>query len=362
MIYLSKSNISKVVYRKKEIDLEKLTDTYMAIKLEGEYEHILIGSLFGIRMYLQNNDTTELIYHSKNQLEFLLENVTVDSYYFNTLHSFIGDCNEPVLENEFDYLTNSENPLYLYAGLKLYEIYREHKKKKELKFPLNLLQPKTEEPYLLDQLEDITLPFRFSVKKTLDKLFDLEGFIANNPLHLLENDFFKHQSQNLYINDGNDIDHYVISNYSLMPLIVHYLKCIYIDQNMFFRRCKVCNKLFVARHRNTTLCSEACQKEQQKENKKQFKEREKQNADAAAIAIEKSSSAALAHWYYTIKKLKDNNTDELILQKIDLTFKDFKKELSAMKKKAKTGKISKEEFSHWCSVNQYKIDELLPKH
>ena len=144
-----------------------------------------------------------------------------------------------------------------------------------------------------------------------------------------------------------------------MPLIVHYLKCIYIDQNMFFRRCKVCNKLFVASHRNTTLCSEACQKEQQKENKKQFKEREKQNANA--IAIEKSSSAALAHWYYTIKKLKDNNTDELILQKIDLAFKDFKKELSAIKKQAKTGKITKEEFSRWCAVNQYKIDELLQK-
>lgn len=224
---------------------------------------------------------------------------------------------------------------------------------------MDFLRDKTEDDSIMDQIEDITLPFRFSVKNTLDKLFDLEGFVVNNPLHLLGSDFFKYQSQNLYINDGNDIDHYVISNYSLMPLIVHYLKCIYIDQNMFFRRCKVCNKLFVARHRNTTLCSEACQKEQQKENKKQFKEREKQNADATAIAIEKSSSAALAHWYYEIKKLKDNNSDELMMQKVDLAFKDFKKELSAMKKQAKTGKISKEDFSHWCSANQYKIDELL---
>lgn len=357
---MSKPNISKVIYRKKEIDLEKLTDTYMAIKLEDEHEHILIGSLFGIRMYLQTKDTDGLIYHSKNQLGFLLENVTVDAYYFNTLHAFIGNNNDPVLINEFNHLSNSENPLYLYAGLKLYEIYREHKKKKELKFPLtDFLRNKADDDSIMDQIEDITLPFRFGVKKTLDKLFYFEDFIPNNPLHLLESDFFKHQSQNLYINDGNDFDHYVISNYSLTPLIVHYLKCIYIDQSMFFRRCKVCNKLFVARHRNTTLCSEECQKVQQKENKKQFKEREKQNADATAIAIEKSSSAALAHWYYEIKKLKENNSDELMLQKVDLAFKDFKKELSAMKKQAKTGKIYKEEFSHWCSVNQYKIDELL---
>lgn len=360
---MSKSNISKVIYRKKEIDLEKLTDTYMAIKIEGEYEQILIGSLFGIRMYLETKYTDGLIYHSKNQLGFFLENTIDNANYFSNLRVMICDCNDLALEKEFDYLSKSENPLYLYTGLKLYEIYREHKKKKELKFPLmDFLRNKADDDSIMDQIEDITLPFRFSVKNTLDKLFYFEDFIPNNPLHLLESDFFKYQSQNLYINNGNDFGHYIISNYSLMPLIVHYLKCIYIDQRMFFRRCKVCNKLFVASHRNTTLCSEACQKEQQKENKKLFKEREKQNADAAVIAIEKSSSAALAHWYYEIKKLKENNSDESILQKVDLAFKDFKKELSAMKKQAKTGKISKEEFSHWCAVNQYKIDELLPKH
>ena len=63
----------------------------------------------------------------------------------------------------------------------------------------------------------------------------------------------------------------------------------------------------MARHRNTTLCSEACQKEQQKENKKQFKESEggdktmcdlvenyaKKKAAEAAIAKEKDSALRL---------------------------------------------------------------------
>lgn len=127
---MSKSNISKVIYRQKEIDLEKLTDTYMAIKLEDEHEHILIGSLFGIRMYLETKDTDGLIYHSKNQLGFLLENVTEKANYFSNLRIMICDCNDFTLEKEFDYLSNSKNPLYLYTGLKLHEIYREYKKRR----------------------------------------------------------------------------------------------------------------------------------------------------------------------------------------------------------------------------------------
>ena len=63
---------------------------------------------------------------------------------------------------------------------------------------------------------------------------------------------------------------------SLYPLIIYYLNRLN-DWGLYFRKCKICGKVFLAKSQRYGLCSDKCRKKQSLQNKREFDERAREN-------------------------------------------------------------------------------------
>lgn len=63
---------------------------------------------------------------------------------------------------------------------------------------------------------------------------------------------------------------------SLYPLMIYYLNRLN-DWGLYFRKCKICGKVFLAKSQRYELCSDKCRKKQSLQNKREFDERAREN-------------------------------------------------------------------------------------
>ena len=176
-----------------------------------------------------------------------------------------------------------------------------------------------------------------------------------NPLMDMPTEYYKYPALTLVIPQTKATTEYVASDFSLFPLIVHYLKTIYAKKK-FFSYCKVCDELFLAPDNNKTfICSDKCKAKQQKMNKKKYDDAHKGDS------TEKLHKAEYQYWFNRLSKAKRKNDQEAVSD-IEKSFAEFKRISKIKKKQVNTSLLSQNAYYLWCLEQRGVIDEIMMKH
>ena len=139
---------------------------------------------------------------------------------------------------------------------------------------------------------------------------------------------------------------------SLYPLITYYLNRLN-DWGLYFRKCKICGKVFLAKSQRYELCSDKCRKKQSLQNKREFDERARKNNYDLCYKNE------CQNWRNKINKAKKTPgfpADRL--EEMQAAFESFKKEALQRKQTVKKKAASPNEFSDWLLQQSNIIVEL----
>ena len=128
---------------------------------------------------------------------------------------------------------------------------------------------------------------------------------------------------------------------SFLPVILYYHARL-ADWSLYFRTCKVCDKVFLAKSLKYSICSDKCRKAQGTQAKRDF--------DARAIEIEydhiyKNEAQRWLHYIHRMEKSDDCSPERLF--KIKSAYENFKTEAKKRKKAVKEGKTTLAEFRNW---------------
>ena len=128
---------------------------------------------------------------------------------------------------------------------------------------------------------------------------------------------------------------------SFLPVIMYYHARL-TDWSLYFRTCKVCGRVFLARSLKYTICSDKCRKIQGTQAKRDF--------DARAIENEydhiyKNEAQRWVHYIHRMEKSDDCTPEHLA--EIKAAYESFKKEAKARKKTVKDGDSTVAEFRDW---------------
>ena len=128
---------------------------------------------------------------------------------------------------------------------------------------------------------------------------------------------------------------------SFLPVIMYYHARL-ADWSFYFRTCKVCGRVFLAKSLKYTICSDKCRKIQGTQAKRDF--------DARAIENEydhiyKNEAQRWVHYIHRMEKSDDCTPEHLA--EIKAAYESFKKEAKARKKTVKDGDSTVAEFRDW---------------
>ena len=139
---------------------------------------------------------------------------------------------------------------------------------------------------------------------------------------------------------------------SLYPLIIYYLNRLN-DWGLYFRKCKICGKVFLAKSQRYELCSDKCRKKQSLQNKREFDERARENNYDLLYKNE------CQNWRNKINKAKKTPGFPVDrLEEMLAAFESFKKEALQRKQAVKKKTASPKEFSDWLLRQSNIIVEL----
>ena len=140
---------------------------------------------------------------------------------------------------------------------------------------------------------------------------------------------------------------------SLYPLITYYLNRLN-DWGLYFRKCKICGKVFLAKSQRYELCSDKCRKKQSLQNKREFDERAREND------YDRQYKNECQGWRNVINKAKRTPgfpADRLAA--MQEAFEAFKKEALRQKTLVKNKQSSPEEFRNWIVCQKNIILDLV---
>ena len=229
------------------------------IDFKKKKEHLVIGDFDNVNAFIRGQKNIPIIFEKIRPLgSFLLDIITESEYFSDIKANFYEISKEKYAENlrVVEGLYETENPVLKFIALSLWDEYsRVLKANKE----------KDEAYPVLESLEDLTLPFRYNL---MNNVLTWQKHKPFNPLMDMPTEYYKYPALTLVIPQTKGTTEYIASDFTLFPLIVHYLKTIY-EKKKFFSYCKVCGKLFLAPDNNKTfICSDKCKAKQQKMNKK----------------------------------------------------------------------------------------------
>ena len=131
---------------------------------------------------------------------------------------------------------------------------------------------------------------------------------------------------------------------SLYPLIIYYLNRLN-DWGLYFRKCKICGKVFLAKSQRYELCSDKCRKKQSLQNKREFDD-----------LLYKNECQNWRNKINKVKKTPGFPADRL--EEMLAAFESFKKEALLRKQAVKKKTASPKEFSDWLLQQSNIIVEL----
>ena len=136
--------------------------------------------------------------------------------------------------------------------------------------------------------------------------------------------------------------------HSLVPLVLYYQKRI-AEWQLFFQKCSVCGKYFLAPSQRYSICSEACRKIQAKKSKHEFDDRARSNQ------YDMIYKNVCQRWRNRINKAKRIGLAEERITELSNAFTKFKQAALEQKKKVGNKQLTLMEFQDWLDAQ----DEIL---
>ena len=316
------------------------------IDFKKKKEHLVIGDFDKVNAFVRGQKNIEIIFEKIRPLgSFLLDIATEPEYFADVKANFCETSKEKYAENlrVVEGLYEAENPILKFIALSLWGEYgRIVKADKE----------KDEEYPVLERMEDLTLPFKYSL---INNILFWQNHKPFNPLMAMPSEYYRYPALTLVIPEAKGTREYIVSDFTLLPLIVYYLRTIY-EQNKYFSNCKVCGKLFLAPDNNKTfICSDKCKAKQQKMNKKKYDDAHKGDY------TEKLHKAEYQYWFNRLAKAKRKNHKEAIAD-IEKAFTKFKEISNIKKKQVNDGLLSHNGYYRWCMEQRNIIDDIMMNH
>jgi|AGTN01.2.fsa_nt_gi hypothetical protein len=328
----------------------------LALNLDFEKgkEHILMGELYEIQRYLRGYKQAVILAEEKRELASfarecfspmtdemanvrigLVEGLEKETPLFKIAQDFLEKLYQP------------DNLCHRFLAVRLWQEY--HKTKAVYDKRLKSAKDKEYINTFIDRIEDLTLPFRFSIES------DIMTWQCDHPkfpLRYFGEEYYRHPCGLLWAGNLAN-DEYGFATVSLMPLLMYSLKRIY-DNHLYFQRCKLCDRLFLAKTANIpTYCGEDCKREAVRLNKQRFDEKAKE------LDYERQHKNSYMYWYNKVKKLQKEAPGSDRLAAVETAFEAFRTENMERKTAVKDGNQPEKEYIDWLYRMQGEIDRLM---
>ena len=318
-------------------------------------EHVLVGELTEVQRYLRGYKEANILGESKRELgTFAKECFTPMAGEMADIRIGLGGgmgnkksllfgATQSFLENMYQ----SDNFCHRFLSIRLWSEYHKmrvvySKRKKSA----------DDEKYaegFIDRVEDLTLPYRYPIEKDI---MEWQCDSPKYPMRYFNREYYRYPCG--LICAGNlDNNEYGFASVSLMPLLMYRLKRIY-DNHLYFQRCKLCGKLFLAQTANIpTYCGEDCKREGKRLSKQRFDEK------AKLSDYERVHKNAYMYCYNKVKKLRIEIPGSEKLEKVEAGFEAFKATNIEMKNAVKNGMMSESEYASEILKEQGKFNKLV---
>lgn len=318
-------------------------------------EHILMGELFEVQRYLRGYKQAVILSEEKRKIgTFAKECFTPMSREMADVRigfaEGLDNKKTPLFgasQATLEKLYQSDNICHRFLSVLLWQEY--HKTKAVYSKRLKSAEDKAYLNAFVDRIEDLTLPFRYSVE---NEIMEWQCDHPKFPLRYFDREYYRHPCGLLWA--GNlDNSEYGFATVSLMPLLMFGLKRVY-DNHLYFQRCKLCNNLFLARTANIpTYCGEDCKREAVRLNKQRFDEK------AKTLDYERQYKNSYMYWYNKVKKLQKEAPGSDKLAKVETAFEVFKAGNAERKTAVKNANLREKEYIDWLYQQQAVIDGLM---
>jgi hypothetical protein len=244
-------------------------------------------------------------------------------------------------------LYQSENICHRFLAARLWSEYH-----KTMAVYVKRKKSAEDEEYIhafVDRVEDLTLPFRYSVE---NEIMEWQCDHPKFPLRYFDREYYRHPGGLLWADNLENWE-YGFASLSLMPLLMFGLKRIY-GNHLYFQRCKLCGKLFLAKTANIpTYCGEDCKREAVRLNKQKF------DRKAKDLPYERQHKNSYMYWYNKVKKLQREVPGSVKLAKVETAFEAFRAENAQHKTAVKNRDLPEKEYTDWLYRQQAVIDGLM---
>lgn len=329
-------------------ELPNTENIVLSVKLDikNKEETIMIGEFESVKQYLNRGTYSDLIYFKKRDIGLLLQDFVLISNELADIKVILLDSTRRKKSDKFQWAKDrlkdyiySENPIYAFTALKLWQEYRKS------------LTEKTLSENLLNVFDDITFPLRFNMLEEIKRRQEIN---KDNPIEYLDYDFRKY-SVEIYYDFSDKTREYAITDTSTAALLTYYLKNIY-NNNRYIQVCPLCDNAFIAKTMGMkTFCSEKCKRESIRLNKKRFDDR------AKGLTFERAHKNGYMYWYNKIAKLRKSDIPKAELSKIEKTFQEFCDESNERKQLVKRGKKNASDYENWLIDKRKDIDMIMEK-
>lgn len=317
------------------------------IDLRRRKEHIMIGDFDALNKYLRGGKRENIFYEEMRPIGSFLLDIVPRAGVFSDIRVDLCDNlmkNGQPNTSKMESLYTENNPAIKFTALKLWQKYMRG---------MERLSRKESNEDFIDRIEEITLPFRYNL---MNEILEWQKLNPYNPLCDMPYEYFQYPVQTILIPDTKGTKEYAVSDNTILPLVLYYLRVIY-EKHKYFSYCKVCGKLFLAPDVNkTVICSEKCRKKQQQLNKKKYDDATRD------VDFERTFRNEKMYWYNRITKAKKLTDNEKILANLQKAYDEFKRVSKIKKKQVKTGLLSFTAFDTWYLDQRDIIDNLMLKY
>ena len=318
-------------------------------------EHIIVGELAEVQRYLRGYKQANIFGESKRELgTFAKECFTPMAGEMADvrigLGGGVGNKKSPLFgatQSFLESLYQSDNLCHRFLSVRLWNEY--HKMSVIYSKRKKSTEDEKYEDGFIDRIEDLTLPYRYPIEKDI---MEWQCDSPKFPMRYFNREYYRHPCSLIWA--GNlDNNEYGFASVSLMPLLMYGLKRIY-DNHLYFQRCKLCDKLFLAKTANIpTYCGEDCKREGKRLSKQRFDEK------AKLSDYEQAHKNAYMYWYNKVKKLRIEMPGSQKLAKVEAAFEVFKIENVERKNAVKNGAMLKSKYTNWLLEQRDIIDDLM---
>ena len=326
-------------FKRQEISGDRVLFALSLDKKSGK-ERILIGTETEIIKNLWNDTEANVYYDEVHPIGTLFMRKEHDGTdwtdrgfmpLWNALHSL--RWKQPELEQATaDFCTEkyqSGDPLAIYTAIRLWNGYLRAREPRD--------RDRAADLFKLDLMELISPLEKYSPKQLLDR--SITDTIRQSG---------KEMKMDIWYPARTGVE-CVTAYRSFLPIILYYHARL-ADWSLYFRTCKVCGKVFLAKSLKYTICSDNCRKVQGTQAKRDF--------DARAIENEydhiyKNEAQRWLHYIHRMEKSDDCPPERLA--DIKSTYESFKTEAKKRKNAVKEGKTTLAEFHDWILVQLDRI-------